>query len=216
MKRVNSTLLTLLLGIAALPLAAQQTAAAREELWSGKRRTDRSIEMQMVVDGAPSEVYELWLSPEGLRRFFAPAARIDPVVGGRYEMVFDPQGDPDGERDGTKGARILEMQPGAFLAFEWKGREAMKEMNTRPLPTWVELSFTPLEGETGKTQIAFAHHGFGSGGTWDIGYVFFKGAWRAVLDSLRVYCARLHARPAEEETVVARLATHAPLRGTGR
>lgn len=216
MKRALSTLLTLLLGVAALPLAAQQAAAAREERWSGKRRTDRSIEMKMVVDGAPSEVYELWLSPEGLRRFFAPAARIDPVVGGRYEMVFDPQGDPDGERDGTKGARILELQPGAFLAFEWKGRANMKEMNTRPLPTWVELSFTPVEGEAGKTRIAFAHHGFGTGGTWDIGYVFFQGAWRAVLDSLKVYCARHHARPAEEESVVARLAGRVPPRGALR
>ncbi len=216
MKRPLSTLLSLLLGTATLPLAAQQGPAQQEDLWAGKRRTDRSIEIQLVVDGAPREVYELWLSPEGLRRFFAPAARIDPVIGGRYEMVFDPQGDPEGERDGTKGARILELEPGAFLAFEWKGRESMKEMNARPLPTWVELSFTPVEGEAGKTRISFAHHGFGTGGTWDIGYVFFQGAWRAVLDSLKVFCARHHARPVEEETVVAGLAGQAPLRGAAR
>ncbi len=207
MKATPRTVLALLFLGASLPLAAQPPAPAREELWAGKIRTERSIEVQTIVDTAPQATYELWLSPAGLRNFFAPGARIDPVVGGRYEVLFDPQGDPEGVLEGTKGARILALDPGAFLAFEWRGRASMKEMNVTPLPTWVEVTLTPVAGQKGKTLVELVHHGFGTGGGWEIAHVFFKGAWRAVLDSLQVYCARLNppATPSQDEE--ARLAT---------
>lgn len=201
MRPAQRTALALVFVAAAVPLAAQQRASTREELWAGKIRTERSIEVRTVVDAEPRDAYELWLSPAGLRTFFAPGARIDPVVGGRYEVLFDPQGDPEGELEGTKGARILALDPGAFLAFEWRGRASMKEMNVTPLPTWVEVTLTPVAGQKGKTRVELVHHGFGTGGTWEIAHVFFKGAWRAVLDSLQVYCARLNppAPPSRDE-----------------
>lgn len=215
-KGLHWMVLSLLLGAAAPTLAAEQDAPA-EDLWAGKQRTGRSIEIKVVVDATPQEAYDLWLSADNLRRFFAPTAHIDPVVGGRYEVVFDPQGDPEGERDGTKGARILELHPGSFIAFEWKGRASMKDMNVRPLPTWVELSFLPVEGKEGKTRVSLAHHGFGTGGTWELAYVFFQSAWRAVLDSLQVYCAKHQAQPAaEEDSVIARLASDQGWRATLR
>jgi uncharacterized protein YndB with AHSA1/START domain len=167
------------------PAGAASDGAARDR--------GRSIQLDAELDAPPGVVFELWSTPAGVRRFFAADARIDPRVGGRYEILFNPAGDPTGERDGTKGARILRWEPGRALSFEWKGRAEMVEMNVRPLPTWVELSFAPLGNR--RTRLHLAHHGFGEGGGWDDAYAFFSTAWRSVLGALEEACAGRSPEP---------------------
>ena len=71
------------------------------------------------VPAPPAEVFRLWTCTEGIGKFFAPDARIDAVTGGRYEILFAPAKDPEGNSHGTKGARILKLVPDKELAFEW-------------------------------------------------------------------------------------------------
>jgi uncharacterized protein YndB with AHSA1/START domain len=168
-------------------------------LMAGKEKTDRTIRYEVIADVTPDEVYRMWTTPEGVRRFFAPAARIDARPGGRYEILFAPNKDPEGLSHGTTGARVLRAEPGKLLAFEWitfagdtdlgeKGPPmASPEMrNARPLPTWVELSFAPA-GQ-GRTRVTFAHYGFRRGDRWDRSFAFFERAWKGVLDQLAVAC----------------------------
>jgi uncharacterized protein YndB with AHSA1/START domain len=169
-------------------------------LMAGKTKTDRTIRYEATVQASPQEVYRLWTTPEGVRRFFAPDAVIDAQPGGRYEIHFSPEKDPEGLSHGTKGARVLRAVPGKALAFEWITFAADADLgdkappvappelrNARPLPTWVELSFAP-EGR--GTRVTFAHYGFRKGGLWDGSYAFFKRAWKLVLDQLvQVYRA---------------------------
>ncbi|HEX4952002.1 MAG TPA: SRPBCC domain-containing protein [Thermoanaerobaculia bacterium] len=196
--------LALLLAITSLsgPAGAQAPGADPPP---GKKDTGRAITIETVVACNPTELWELWTTEAGVRSFFAPGARIEPRVGGRYELTFDPAGDPEGEREGTKGCKILSFEPSSLLAFEWKGREVMVEMNTPPLPTWVELRFTPLAGEPSRTKVSFAHRGFGEGGSWELGWVFFSGAWNAVMQSLQTRCSKLHEGPPrrDEEAALA-------------
>ncbi|HRC86165.1 MAG TPA: SRPBCC domain-containing protein [Thermoanaerobaculia bacterium] len=183
--------IALLLSLGCLCTSHPARAAGDQDLWRGKVKTDRSIRIERVVEAPADKVYQLWMSAEGIRSFFAPAARVEPVVGGRYELMFDPEHDPDGERDGTKGARILAIEPNRFLAFEWRGRQNMVEMNAQPLPTWVELHFAPVVGERGSTRISLEHYGFGTGGTWEEAYVFFQNAWKSVMGALEQRCLHL-------------------------
>ncbi len=181
--------------ILSLALSAE-FAGSDDSLMQGKQRTGREIVLEAVLDAPPETVYELWTTPKGVKSFLAPEARIDPVVGGRYEILFAPAVDPEGEQAGTKGARILKMDKGRSLAFEWRGAGHMKEMNARPLPTWVELSFEPVPGELGRTRFRLAHLGFGQGGGWDEAYSFFKGAWEGILEPLKKVCAERGKAPA--------------------
>ncbi|HSF39625.1 MAG TPA: SRPBCC domain-containing protein [Thermoanaerobaculia bacterium] len=187
-------LLVMIIALLLAPVAG--LAGSEDSLMQGKQRTGREIVFEAVLDAPPETVYELWTTPEGVRSFLAPEARIDPVVGGRYEILFSPGTDPEGEQAGTKGARILKMDKGRALAFEWRGAGHMKEMNATPLPTWVELSFEPVQGEPGKTRLRFAHLGFGQGGGWDEAYSFFQSAWGGALDSLKKVCAERGKAPA--------------------
>ena len=176
-------------------------AADTADLMAGKQKTDRTIVLEAVVDAPPAEVFRLWTSKEGGKKLFAPDARIDATSGGRYEIIFAPAKDPEGDSHGTKGARILKLVPGKEFAFEWitfagdelLGRNAPPyappaERNVRPLPTWVELTFDAVEGQPNRTLLRFAHYGFRDGEKWEQSYRWFGRAWKGVLDELVTYC----------------------------
>ena len=178
-----------------------ETSSSSANLMEGKQKTDRTIFLEATVDAPPAEVFRLWTSEEGIKKFFAPAARVEARVGGRYEIIFAPARDPEGNSHGTKGARILKLVPGKELAFEWitfAGDElpgynappyaAPAERNTRPLPTWVELAFEPVETQPGKTRVRLAHYGFRDGEKWEKSFQWFERAWKGVLDELAASC----------------------------
>lgn len=178
-------------------LALLLTAAAPADLMEGKTKTDRTIVAETEVNAPPAEVFALWTTPEGATKFFGPQAKIDPRVGGEYTLIFAPKVDPEGDSYGTKGARILEYDPPRKLSFEWITftADALKpgvpgppaipaaERNAKPLPTWVELTFEPLDGGT-RTRVHLKHFGFGTGGKWEGSYAFFDPVWRGVLEQL--------------------------------
>jgi len=182
--------------------------AAGEDLMAGKVDTGRAISLEATVDAPASTVFTLWTTQAGIQSFFAPRAVIDPRVGGRYEIAFFPQVDPDGESAGTKGARILRFEPDRALSFEWftfvsrdfravapPGATSPPVVpaavrNTRPIPTWVDLSLEAVAGHPGKTHVRLTHRGFGSGTPWDESFEYFWRAWATVLGRLGARCSR--------------------------
>jgi uncharacterized protein YndB with AHSA1/START domain len=197
------TLAAILLAATTTPIlsAPDETKPTAPDLMFGKQKTDRTIFLDAIIPAPPSDVFRLWTSAEGIAKFFAPAARIDVAVGERYEILFAPAKDPEGNSHGTKGARILKLVPDKELAFEWitfagdesLGRNAPPyappaERNARPLPTWVELTFEPVPGEPNQTHLRFAHYGFREGEKWEASYQWFGRAWKGVLDELAAYC----------------------------
>ena len=193
------SLVLLLVSNAGRVLSAPDSDAA--SLMAGKQKTDRTIFLEAIVDAPPEEVFRLWTSEDGIKKFFAPDARVDARLGGRYEILFAPAKDPEGDSHGTKGARILKLIPGQELAFEWitfagdesLGRNAPpyappSERNVRPLPTWVELTFGTVDRRPDQTRLRFAHYGFREGVIWEESYRWFGRAWKGVLDELVAYC----------------------------
>lgn len=158
----------------------------------------RAIVFEVVVDAPPSQVYEMWTTPAGVERFFAPKAVIDPRPGGEYTIVFAPDVDPEGRSYGTKGARVLTANPPRELSFEWVSFTAddtvvagvpgppslpRAERDVSPLPTYVVLTFEPAGKD--RTRVRLEHRGFGRGGKWDESHAFFTRAWSAVLEELK-------------------------------
>ena len=178
MKVVILTVILVMASFASLVAAPNkinppETSSNVANLMEGKQKTDRTIFLEATVDAPPAEVFRLWTSEDGIRKFFAPAARVEASVGGRYEIIFAPSKDPEGNSHGTKGARVLKLVPEKELAFEWitfagdelLGRNAppyapATERNVRPLPTWVELTFESVAAQPKKTHVRFAHYGF--------------------------------------------------------
>jgi uncharacterized protein YndB with AHSA1/START domain len=195
-------LIMLLLPLLCAQIEAKDNAASnRGALMEGKVKTDRSIFLEATIHAPPSEVFRLWTSAEGVKKFFAPDARIGSGAGERYQIIFAPSKDPEGDSHGTKGAHILKFVPGKELAFEWitfagdnlLGKNAPpyaapSQRNVTPLPTWVEISFEAINGQPNQTHLKFAHYGFREGELWEQSYQWFTGAWKGVLDQLTNYC----------------------------
>jgi uncharacterized protein YndB with AHSA1/START domain len=165
------------------------SARADEPLLGDRDPGAHAIEYTVVLDAPPAEVFELWSTAEGLRRFMAPGARVDGAVGGLYQITFDPAGDPEGARHGTKGARLLHLVPGEALAAEWTFPPLGAALNTPPFPTWIEVRLGPAPGHVGRTLLHFAHYGFADDPEWEQAWRFFdEGNWPLVLNRLVVYC----------------------------
>lgn len=175
---IGSGLLVTLAGCQAAPASGEHTG-----LVEGKP-IGRSIYFEVVIPASPKEVFRSWTTEAGANQFFGKTANIEPRVGGLYEIKFAGEL-PDGRAPGTRGTRILQIEEGKSLAFEWQAPFFADELNTTPLPTWVELTFKPHSGQEGATILRLEHHGFGTGDTWDRVLSFFETNWFEVLFSLR-------------------------------
>jgi uncharacterized protein YndB with AHSA1/START domain len=89
------------------------------DLMKGKEKTGRSIVLEKAVACDPATTFRLWTSADGVKHFFSEGLRIDPWPGGRYEILFAPDTDPEARSFGTGGARLLKFAPNRELAFEW-------------------------------------------------------------------------------------------------
>jgi len=176
-------------GLAGTP-AAGEPPSKYESLMQGKHDTGRTIEYRVIVNGKADEVFDFWSDSAATTGFFGIGATIEPRQGGLYEIVFSS---PTGEPAGPRGTRILRYEPPQRLWFEWEMPRTIGHLNTRPLPTWVELTFEPF-GSGEKTEIHLLHKGFGQGADWDTGFDFFLRNWFEVLYRLKQQ--QDHAQPA--------------------
>ncbi len=173
----------------ATPAAAAVAIALALPAASGPE-AGRFIVVEATVEASPAEVFRLWTTEEGAKRFFAPDARIDAHEGGRYEIIFDPASDPEGARAGTRGAKILRFEPDRRLDFQWSVGvpDVTWDLKATDFETHVEVSLEPVAGDAGKTRVRLVHAGFRRGGSWEAAYDFFARSWQLVLERLAAYC----------------------------
>jgi hypothetical protein len=71
----------------------------------------------------------------GAQEFFAPKANIQLVLGGAYEIFFDPSD----VTKSTQGMKLLSYSPGEMLSFEWSGPPSLPEVRNGGMWVVVEL-----------------------------------------------------------------------------
>jgi uncharacterized protein YndB with AHSA1/START domain len=146
---------------------------------AGKKLTDRSIDLAVVVEAPPHRVYRLWTEPPLVNQWLAAESVIQQRAGAPYEIYFMKRSQAKGQRVGSAGAKGLRFEPGKRLAFEWTMPPMAEELNTDPLPTWVEVEFEAVGAD--RTLVKFHHLGFQRGGKWDQCYEYFVRAWGSVV-----------------------------------
>jgi uncharacterized protein YndB with AHSA1/START domain len=140
---------------------------------------ERAIEKSVLVNAALDDVWQAWTTREGIVSFFAPDAKVEPRVGGAFEIYIDP-----GAPAGLKGAddmRFLALQPKQMISFDWNAPPHLAE--ARRQRTFVIVRFAPVGDKS--TQVSLHHTGWGSGGEWDKAYDYFDKAWGGVLGNLQ-------------------------------
>lgn len=140
---------------------------------------EAAIDREVVVAASLDEAWQAWTTREGIVAFFAPDARIEPRVGGAFEIFFDP-GAPAGAK-GADDMRILAIQPKKMLSFTWNAPPHLPEV--RAQRTVVVLRFAPIDDTS--TRVTLHHTGWGEGGQWDQAHAYFERAWTQVLSGMK-------------------------------
>jgi uncharacterized protein YndB with AHSA1/START domain len=141
------------------------------------------FEMSKTVEASLERTWEAWTEGDRVSKWFSPHANIDPVVGGPYELFFDPE---DHSHMSTIGCVVTLIEPMKRLHFQWKGPDQFSELMNEPPKTKVEVTF---QVKSHGTLVNVKHFGWGKGEDWDEAEEWHVMAWKGVLDSLGEYMA---------------------------
>jgi len=127
-----------------------------------------------------NRLVESWLikpySPRG-------HAEIQPHLGGKYELLCDPE---HKDQNSTFECKVTAIVPDRLLAFDWKGPVEYKEiMNIDPLNHVVVSFFTMGEA---STEVHLVHSGWGNSKDWDEARGYFQQAWSSAFKKLENIC----------------------------
>ncbi|QPF75780.1 SRPBCC domain-containing protein [Roseateles sp. DAIF2] len=140
---------------------------------------ERSLDKEVIIKASLDQAWASWTTREGIVGFFAPDAKIEPRVGGAFQIYIDPGAEP-----GMKGAdemRFMALQPRKMLSFDWNAPPHLPE--ARAQRTFVIVRFEPMGVD--QTRVRLHHTGWGEGGEWDKAYGYFDRAWGNVLANLK-------------------------------
>jgi uncharacterized protein YndB with AHSA1/START domain len=152
--------------MAQIPASATATSAA----------AGRVVRVEGIVNAPISEVWRVFTTSEGAEEFFAQKANIGLAIGGPYEIQFDP----NDERSGTKGLKILSYAPEEMISFQWNAPPELPEV--RNGGTWVVVTMRAVG--TQQTDVTIEHLGWKSGPQWDQAYVHFQRGWSELMNRL--------------------------------
>ena len=127
----------------------------------------------------PQQAYEYFTKKELLEAWLVPLAEVEPRLGGNYQLFWNPANQ---ENDSTIGCKITALEPGIFIAFEWKSPKQFKHFanSADPLTHCVVL-FAP--GRKG-TSVHLIHSGWRSTPEWMEAADWQERAWTLAFKEL--------------------------------
>jgi len=158
-----------------------QSSAGLGEEYEMKSKLEKAV----LVQATPEQVWRAWTTVKGVKTFFAPDARIELKINGRYEILFDADV-PEGSR-GSEGCRILSYAPERMLSFSW-GAPPQFEKSRRENAQWVVVLMDPV-GES-RTLVRLLEFGWKDDEEGEQVYNYFDRAWGSVLNWLRYSFAK--------------------------
>jgi uncharacterized protein YndB with AHSA1/START domain len=149
---------------------------------------DKIIYHSISLKCDAQKAFEMFTVNKHLEKWLTRVADVEPEVGGKYELFWNPD---DRENDSTIGCKILAMQPNKVLSFEWKGPKQFKHfMNERrPLTNVVALFFPCKEG----TEVHLLHTGWEATREWEEARRWFDRAWLTALTELQKYVDKIES-----------------------
>jgi uncharacterized protein YndB with AHSA1/START domain len=148
----------------------------------GEREADRVIHSVARLRCDAHHAFEMFTVGPLLQTWLAPVAEVEPRVGGKYELFWEPS---LRENNSTIGCRVTALQPDQFLSFEWKGPTEFKGfMNEADPLTHVVVCFIPATGRRSLTDIHLIHSGWRSTPDWEAARRWFEVSWRGAFTEL--------------------------------
>ncbi len=135
------------------------------------------------IDCDISTAFDLFITNELLERWLTEKADVDPKVGGKYELFWEPE---NRERNSTIGCKITGIKRNKFISFEWKGPVDFQSfMNIADPLTHVIVFFSHKDKDPNKTMIYLFHTGWRKDAEWQKARNYFENAWLKAIQGLK-------------------------------
>jgi uncharacterized protein YndB with AHSA1/START domain len=119
--------------------------------------------------------FAMFIQNDHLQTWLTVIADVEPEVGGKYELFWNPD---DPEQNSTLGCKITAIEVDTLLAFEWKGPPQFRFMNEADPLTHITVFFTPCkEVLTPCTDVYLIHTGWHATPEWKEARTYFVRAW---------------------------------------
>jgi uncharacterized protein YndB with AHSA1/START domain len=144
---------------------------------------DKIIYQTVKLPCDAARAFEMFTVNGELEKWLAAKADVEPAVGGKYELFWNPD---EPEFDSTIGCCVTALEPGKLLAFEWKGPKQYSDfMNECEPLTHVTVAFIPGE-EEGKpcTEVHLVHTGWRGTPEWEEAREWFVRNWKGAFAEL--------------------------------
>lgn len=130
------------------------------------------------------KAFQMFTVNDNLQSWLTNIADVEPRVGGKYELFWDPN---DKENNSTIGCKVTLFEENKLIAFEWKGPPQFKDfMNTIVPLTHVVVFFVRCSdsGTALNTEVHLIHTGWGDSSEWQKAKVYFDTAWSIAFKNL--------------------------------
>jgi uncharacterized protein YndB with AHSA1/START domain len=140
---------------------------------------DKVIHHSVNLKCDSHRAFELFTVNSLLEAWLPKVAEVEPVVGGKYELFWEPD---DRENDSTLGCKVTAIAPDKLISFEWRSPRQFKHFANAADPlTHVVVCFIPNpEG----THVEVIHSGWRGTAEWEEARLWQDRAWTLAFQAL--------------------------------
>ncbi|MFW9939068.1 MAG: SRPBCC domain-containing protein [Candidatus Thorarchaeota archaeon] len=141
------------------------------------------IQIKIEIDCSISRAFNMFTTNSLLEVWLTEKAEVEPKVGGKYELFWEPE---KRNRNSTLGCKITAIETNKFLSFNWKGPIQFEHfMNSTDPLTHVIVFFSSNNNDNEKSTIYLFHTGWRKEEHWQEARNYFEKAWTNALNQLK-------------------------------
>ena len=140
----------------------------------------KSHETVIDIKATPEEVYRAVTDPAQIVKWFAPYARVDPRVGGKYDISWSPEMHGGGEITVWDPPRHFSQYSERSVAYSCEGKPVETGVAQK-----IAIDYYIEAIGDGMTRLRLVQSGFGPEAAWDDEYEATKTGWTDFLKKLK-------------------------------
>jgi uncharacterized protein YndB with AHSA1/START domain len=145
-----------------------------------KRSVNKIIHVSTVLNCTPQKAFAFFTGNTLLQSWLTAVAEVEPKVGGKYELFWQPS---DRENNSTIGCKVTAVEQNEFISFEWRSPKQFKHFANSADPlTHGVVFFIPKED---STEVHLIHSGWRSSPEWEEARQWQLNAWNGAFEQLR-------------------------------
>jgi uncharacterized protein YndB with AHSA1/START domain len=140
---------------------------------------DKIIHLSVFLHTPPDKAFDMFTNSHLLESWLTVLAEVEPVIGGKFELFWEPE---DKANNSTLGCKITAIEKNKFLSFEWHSPKQFKHFaNTSDPLTHVVVFFIP---KASNTEVHLIHSGWRSSSEWEEARIWQEKAWKLAFNTL--------------------------------